>query len=207
MLNCVRRQAISICTIVSIAVPFAKHSWKVTTSPSQRVCVVEQATKTKSIQRIAITAKQNKRISPLSQPAMRVFLCRLCGMCCCCCWYVWLHSVFFFLFRNVYSYYLLFSLAVQHNRWRVRAFTVKNSCSYYHSLCRHRFSIRSQAMMVTIYSTRVKCLCLLVFGFGFGFGFSVSLLAKSETYTRRISSNWILCCVALLSVCFHSFIH
>lgn len=32
---------------------------------------------------------------------------------------------FFFLFRNVYSYYLLFSLAVQHNRWRVRAFTVK----------------------------------------------------------------------------------
>lgn len=114
---------------------------------------------------------------------------------------------FFFLFRNVYSYYLLFSLAVQHNRWRVRAFTVKNSCSYYHSLCRHRFSIRSQAMMVTIYSTRVKCLCLLVFGFGFGFGFSVSLLAKSETYTRRISSNWILCCVALLSVCFHSFIH
>lgn len=56
--------------------------------------------------------------------AMRVFLCRLCGMCCCCCWYVWLHSLFF-LFRNVYSYYLLFSLAVQHNRWRVRAFTVK----------------------------------------------------------------------------------
>lgn len=95
-----------------------------TTSPSQRVCVVEQATKTKSIQRIAITAKQNKRISPLSQEQCVCFYA-VCVACAAVVAGTFGYIPFFFLFRNVYSYYLLFSLAVQHNRWRVRAFTVK----------------------------------------------------------------------------------